>query len=548
MLTPSLHVDQFTRNSLPATTHWPQLDFAFPALDYPESLNCASVLLDRALAKSGSDRPAILADDGVMTYGELAEAVERLAHVLASDMRLKPGGRVLLRGQNSAMLFASWLAVVRAGGVAVTTLPMLRAGELEAIVCKARVELALCQHDLVGPLCDLPLRTPLRRITSFGHDAAELETLARAAPARFEPPPTSRDDVCLIAFTSGTTGEPKAAMHFHRDVLAMCDTYAEHVLPRFERMVFSGTPPIAFTFGLGALLAFPLHFGAGVALPAQSTPAALAQTIARRGATHVFTSPTGYRAMLEMLSEADLSSLRVCVSAGEHLPAATWCAWRRATGLNLLDGIGATEMMHIFISSREADLRPGSVGRPVPGFTAALLDDGGREIEGPGQGRLAVRGPVGCRYLDDPRQLDYVKDGWNLTGDVFRRDEDGYYWHLGRADEMIVSSGYNIAGAEVEAALTAHEDVEACAVVGAPDPRRGQIVKAFVVLRPGRAPSPETARALQDHVKRRLAPYKYPRAVEFLDALPRTATGKIARRLLRATAGPPSAANPEAQS
>jgi 2-aminobenzoate-CoA ligase len=533
MLTPSLHVDQFTRTNLPSPEHWPQLDFSLPALNYDETLNCAEVLLERARSQASAAQPAIISDEGVWTYADLEAATNRFAHVLSGELGLRPGGRVLLRGENSAVLFACWLAVIKAGGVAVTTLPMLRSGELEKILEKAEVELALCQHDLTEALLTCRLRTPLRRIVGFGHDGAELETLARTQPAEYTAPPTSRDDACLIAFTSGTTGEPKAAMHFHRDVLAMCDTYAEHILPRFERAVFSGTPPIAFTFGLGALLAFPLHFGASIALPAKSTPAALAQAIARHRVTHVFTSPTGYRVMLEARRDLDLSSLRVCVSAGEHLPEATWQAWRRATGINLLDGIGATEMMHIFVSSREADLRPGSVGRPVPGFTATLLDEAYRPIEGVGQGRLAVRGPVGCRYLNDPRQVDYVRQGWNLTGDIFRRDQDGYFWYVGRADEMIISSGYNIAGPEVEAALLAHEDVEACAVVGAPDIRRGQIVKAFVVLRPGAAASPDEANALQDHVKRLLAPYKYPRAIEFLDALPRTATGKIARRLLR---------------
>ncbi len=533
MLRPSAHHDAFARLALPPADVWPELVFGLPELAYPDRLNCADALLRAAQKKVPAEAPAIVQGDRLWTFADLEAATDRYARVLTEDLGLAPGGRVLLRGRNSPELFAAWLAAVKAGGVAVTTMPLLRAAELAAIIDKAEVSLALCEDGLESELQACLGASRLERVVLFGGDDAEFDRRARTKPSAFTASPTSQDDVCLIAFTSGTTGEPKAAAHFHRDVMAVCDTYAARVLPLGKHPVFSGTPPIAFTFGLGALLLFPLYLGATVALPPESTPGALADTIARHGVTHVFTSPTGYRAMLESGRAASLSSLQVGVSAGEHLPAATWKAWFEATGVRLLDGLGATEMMHIFLSNTLDEMRPGSVGKPVPGFTVTLLDDDDRPIEGAGDGRLAVRGPVGCRYLNDSRQRDYVREGWNVTGDLFRRDQDGFYWYLGRADDMIISSGYNIAGPEVEAALLARPDVAECAVVGAPDPDRGAIVKAYVVLKDGAAASPAMAKALQNHVKQVLAPYKYPRAIEFVAQLPRTPTGKIARRLLR---------------
>jgi 2-aminobenzoate-CoA ligase len=413
-------------------------------------------------------------------------------------------------------------------------MPLLRAFELRQAIDKAEIAIALCQHDLLEDLAPLVGETPLRRIVAYGRPDAELERLSAEKPETFTAVETAQDDVCLIAFTSGTTGLPKACMHFHRDVMAMCDTFAAHMLEPTEGAVFSGTPPIAFTFGLGALLVFPLYFHATIALPEEPNPAGLAATVQRHRVTHLFTSPTGYRAILQRRTEFDLSSLRVCVSAGEQLSKATSDAWWEATGIRLVDGIGATEMIHIFISAAGEAIRPGAVGKPVPGYAAALLDESGRPIEGPGVGHLAVRGPTGCRYMADDRQRKYVVEGWNLTGDVFRRDEEGYYWHVARSDDMIVSSGYNIAAPEVEAALSAHPDVLECAVVGWPDERRGQVVKAVVVAREGAAPGPELAKTLQEHVKQTLAPYKYPRIVEFADRLPRTGTGKLQRHALRA--------------
>ena len=445
---------------------------------------------------------------------------------------------MLLRGANTPMMFAAWLAVMKAGAIAVTTMPMLRARELLPLVRKAKVALALCQGGLEEALAEVQAQEPeLRRIVSFGAPGAELERLAAGKSDSFIPVATAADDICLIAFTSGTTGDPKATLHFHRDVMAMGDTFSRHIVRAPPGSVFCGTPPIAFTFGLGGLLTFPLQARAAIALPDQSTPPAMAEAIVRHRVTHLFTSPTAYRALLTKPGAYDLSSLVACVSAGEHLPLGTSEAWLAETGIRLIDGIGSTEMIHIFISDRPEDVRPGATGRPVPGYEACLLDDDDRVIEGPGTGRLGVRGPTGCRYLDDTRQTVYVVEGWNVTGDVFRRDEDGFYWYVARGDDMIVSSGYNISGPEIEEALMLHPAVLECAVIAWPDSERGHIVKAVVVASEGVTPDDALARALQDHIKATLAPYKYPRAVVFVSALPKTATGKLQRNALRAEAG-----------
>jgi 2-aminobenzoate-CoA ligase len=534
MLSPSAHTDSFARENLPPASQWPVMKFDLPELRYPVRLNCGQRLLDDAIAEGFGAAPAILQGDVVLSYAGLKALTDRIAHVLTADLGVVPGGRVLLRGGNTPEMFAAWLAVMKAGAIAVTTMPMLRARELLPIIRKAQVPLALCQAGLEDALTGAQAEEPmLRRVISFGAPGAELERLASSKPDHFSAVQTAADDVCLIAFTSGTTGDPKATMHFHRDVMVMGDSFARHVVRAGPGAVFSGTPPIAFTFGLGGLLTFPLQARAAVALPQQSTPPALAEAIARHRVTHLFTSPTAYRAMLNRSDEHDLSSLTTCISAGEHLPVSTAEAWMAATGIRLIDGIGSTEMIHIFISDRPEDVRPGATGRPVPGYEACLLADDGQTIQGPGTGRLGVRGPTGCRYLNDARQTAYVVNGWNVTGDIFRRDEDGYYWYVARGDDMIVSSGYNIAGPEIEEALMLHPAVMECAVIGWPDSERGHIVKAVVVAREGFTTDDALAKALQDHIKATLAPYKYPRAVSFVSALPKTATGKLQRHALR---------------
>jgi 2-aminobenzoate-CoA ligase len=524
-------VDTFSKDRLPPRDQWPRLHFDLPELQYPPRLNCATVLLDDALAEGHGDRPAILTDDGAISYRQLLAHANRIANVLASA-GVEPGHRVLLRGYNSPELYAAWLAVMKAGAVAVTTMPLLRAPELTAVIGKSRPAVALCDQRLLGELEPVAAGGGVETVMAWGN--GDLERRMAAASDRFVNADTAADDVCLLAFTSGTTGQPKACVHFHRDVLAMADIVGRHLLHTAPGDVYAGSPPLGFTFGLGALLVFPLRFRAATVPIEAPSPAAVLGAIEKHGITCFFTAPFAYRALAAELVGRDLSSLKRCVSAGEFLPKAVSDLWFEKTGIRIIDGIGATEMIHIFISAEGEGIRPGSTGRALPGYRACVLDDEDRELPPGSTGRLAVTGPTGCRYLDDPRQLAYVKDGWNVTGDIYRMDEDGYFWFVSRADDMIISAGYNIAGPEVEWALLAHPAVRECAVVGAEDGTRGTVVKAFVVTAPGRAADAGLVKELQDFVKGRIAPYKYPRVIEFLDALPKTATGKLSRKSLRA--------------
>ena len=537
---PTAHADTFARDGLPPRELMPEMDFsALPELAYPPRLNAAVELLDRMAEGEGALRTAIVSAGGRWTYAQLRETADRIAHVLRDDLGLVPGGRVLLRGPNNPWMAACWFAVLKAGGVAVATMPLLRTRELAYIAAKARVTLALTDHRMAADLEAAAREVPgMARVVRFGggeYEAGSLEAMMREKPARFDAVDTAAEDVAMIAFTSGTTGLAKGTVHFHRDILAACDCFPKHVLRASPDDVFCGSPPLAFTFGLGGLLLFPLRIGAAALLVEQPTPPNLLQAIQDHRATVLFTAPTAYRTMAGLASQFDLSSLRKCVSAGEHLPEATWEAWREATGIRIIDGIGSTEMLHIFISAPEDEIRPGSTGKAVPGYRARIVDEAGNELPPGTLGRLAVQGPTGCRYLDDPeRQRAYVQDGWNLTGDAYVMDADGYFWYQARGDDMIVSAGYNIAGPEVENVLLEHPAVLECGVVGVPDPERGQVVKAFVVLRPGSgAAGPEMTKTLQDFVKQQIAPYKYPRQVEFVDSLPRTQTGKLQRFRLR---------------
>jgi 2-aminobenzoate-CoA ligase len=529
---PSAHVDSFARDHLPPADQWPEFLFDLPGLQYPARLNCVAELLDGHVAGGRGARAAVLGDTLTWSYLDLQRQVDRIAHVLRVDMGLVPGNRVLLRGANCPTMAAAILAVFKAGLVAVPTMPLLRARELKVIIDKAKVNAVLCARALAGELEQVEGHPPVVWFQDPDHpDALEARMVRHEAP--FAPVDTAADDVCLISFTSGTTGIPKGTMHFHRDVLAICDCFPPHTLGSREDDVFVGTPPLAFTFGLGGLLLFPLRVGAAAVLLEKLTPESLLAAIARFRATVCFTAPTFYRQMAPLAAQVDLGSLRKCVSAGEALPLATRDGWRAATGIDMIDGIGATEILHIFISASGADIRPGATGRPVPGYRACVLDAEGRPV-GPGViGRLAVKGPTGCRYLADERQRDYVLDGWNLTGDAYEMDADGYFYYRSRTDDMIISAGYNIAGAEVEDVLLRHPAVLECGVVGRPDEERGQIVEAHVVLNPSFDASPAMARTLQDFVKQHIAPYKYPRAVRFTDKLPRTATGKLQRFKLR---------------
>ncbi len=528
------HVDQFARRMLPPRELWPEI--AMGELRYPDVMNCAAELLDTMVGQGNGDRIALRFPGGTWTYRELLEHSNRIAHVLTRDLGLVPGNRVLLRGPNHPMMAACWFAVLKAGGVVVCTMPLLRARELAHLIEKAQITLALCDFRVLHELEQAASSAPsLKRIVEFGTDApGSLDTLTRSRPSIFTNIATAADDVALIAFTSGTTGQAKGTMHFHRDVLAICDLFPRHVLRPTRDDIFCGSPPLAFTFGLGGLLLFPMRVGASTLLLEQATPPQLLQGIQDFRATVCFTAPTAYRAMAASSSQFDLSSLRKCVSAGEHLPAATFEKWRAVTGLKIIDGIGSTEMLHIFISASGDDIRAGSTGRAVPGYRARVIDGNGNEVEPGAIGHLAVQGPTGCRYLDDTeRQRVYVKNGWNLPGDSYRVDEDGYFWYQARTDDLIVSSGYKISGPEVENALLDHPSVSEAGVVGIPDEERGCIVKAFIVLRAGVPATEATTKELQDFVKAQIAPYKYPRSIEFVSVLPRTETGKLQRFRLR---------------
>ena len=535
-LGPSAHVDTFCRDHLPPPEQWP--DFLLEDFPYPEDLNVGVALTDAMVDKGFGDHVALIGNGRQRTYKELADWTNRIAHTLVEDYGVQPGNRVLIRSGNNPAMVACWLAATKAGAVVVNTMPLLRATELSAIIDMAEVKLALCDSRMMDELVQASAASKhALQVVSFdgtaNHDS-ELDRAALSKPVKFAAVRTGRDDVALLGFTSGTTGKPKATMHFHRDILIIADGYAQEVLQVTPDDVFVGSPPLAFTFGLGGLAVFPLRFGATATLLEDASPPNMIEIIQRHRATVCFTAPTAYRVMLQAMDAgADLSSLRCAVSAGETLPAPVYEEWKSKTGKEMLDGIGATEMLHIFISNRFNDSRPACTGRPVRGYEARIVDDDMNPVPDGTPGRLAVRGPTGCRYLNGDRQRNYVRDGWNITGDTFVRDADGYFHFAARNDDMIVSAGYNIAGPEVEAALLRHAFVSECAVIGVADEARGQIVQAHVVLKPGVAPDEDTVKALQDHVKATIAPYKYPRSVKFIDALPKTQTGKIQRFRLR---------------
>ncbi|MFI7482814.1 AMP-binding protein [Kocuria sp. M1R5S2] len=532
-LSPSAHEDTFTRDNLPPAEQWPALEFTLPELHYPDRLNAAAVLIDEATETFGADRPALHTPEGeTWTYGQLQRRANQVAQVLTEDLGIVPGNRVMLRAPNNPWLVACWLGVLKAGAVVVTTMPILRGEEVAQLVERTRPTVLLSDHRFMAGLAEA-LGDQVLLMPVGSEDPEDLVQCCAAKAGHFEAVETAADDVALLGPTSGTTGVPKITMHFHRDVLANADTFARHILKPRPDDVFAGSPPLAFTFGLGGLVVFPLRFGASSLLTERNTPLELAQLVHDRGVTVLFTAPTAYRAILKEGRGDLLENLRVAVSAGEHLPAETWRAVEEQTGLQLVNGIGATEMLHVFISAAGDDIRPEATGRPVPGFRATILDEDGREL-GPGQvGRLAVIGPTGCRYLNDERQLNYVVGGWNVTGDTFVRDEDGYFYYQARTDGMIVSSGYNIGAPEVENAVNLHPDVVESAVVGRPDPDRGSVVCAFVVLREGVAGDDVKRREIQDFVKQTIAPYKYPRDLRFVDELPRNPSGKLQHFRLR---------------
>ena len=535
-----VQTDRFVHDRLPPPEQWPQMRYDLPELHIPAQANLVDVLFDRVEKSGLSARTFLRADKITLSYADASEQVNRIAQVLVQDLQLVPGNRVLLRGGNTIGMALAWLAVVKAGMVAVATMPLLRAKELGEIIAKSQATVALCDAGLLQELQTAqgfhPAReATLKTIVPFNlNEAGSLAVLAAGKDGRFPPCPSSADDIAMMAFTSGTTGTPKAALHTHRDVLAACEAWPRHVLKATPEDIVMGSPPLAFTFGLGGMLIFPMWAGASVYYPSIAyTPEAMVKLINQVGATICYTAPTFYRQMAAFAKQHGMPTLRTCVSAGEGLPDATRQLWKEATGIEMMDGIGATEMFHIFISTSASDVRRGAIGKVVPGYTARVVDDNGVEVPRGTVGKLAVIGPTGCRYLDDARQVNYVKNGWNYPGDAFMQDADGYFFFQARDDDMIITAGYNVGAPEVEDALLKHPAVAECAVIGVPDDERGMIVKAFVVLKPGQEAGEAMTKLLQNHVKATLAPFKYPRRIEFVDKLPRTETGKLQRFRLR---------------
>lgn len=527
------HVDRFCRDNLPPADQWPDLRIAEAGLSYPERMNVSHDFIDRHVVEGHGARIAIIGEGIEWTYSELAERVNRIANALVRDLHLKPGERVLLRAPNNPMMVAIYFAIIKAGGVVVATMPLLRAKEIAYPLNKAKISLAICDHRMIDEMAAAATQAPdLKKTVTFGN--GDLEALMqKTGYDQFTAVDTAQDDVCLIAFTSGTTGEPKGTMHFHRDLLAICDTFGARTLRATPDDRFIGSPPLAFTFGLGGLVLFPFRIGASAVLIEKAGPVDLLPAIHKFGATVCFTAPTAYRAMLEEVARIGKAALRICVSAGETLPKSTFLAWQEKTGIALLDGLGATEMLHIFIASPTGENKPGATGQVVPGYEARIIDEHGHDVPDGTPGKLAIRGPTGCRYLADERQKKYVMNGWNVSGDTYIRDADGFFWYQARSDDMIISAGYNIAGPEVEASLLTHPAIAECGVVGAPDPERGMIVKAYVVLKNGVTADATLTKALQDYVKADIAPYKYPREIAYVDELPKTRTGKLQRFELR---------------
>ncbi len=525
-----MYSDQFAADNMPDKDDLPEFIHDLPELDYPKNLNAAVELLDKNIAAGYGNNVAILTPDESWTYRDVYERSNQIAHILVADMGLKSGNRVLLRSANNPMMVACWFAVLKAGGIAVSTMPLLRTQDLVPVINKAEVAFALCDERLADELVKAEPTAPvLKNILYF----SDLKNRMADKSAEFNPVETAATDVALIAFTSGTTGNPKGCMQYHRDIMSMCHTVGNRLLGITQDDVIIGSPPLAFSYGLGSLIGFPFLAGATTVLLEMGSPDVYLAAIERFHATWSFTAPTAYRAMLADVAQHDLSSLKACVSAGEHLPLPTFHAWEKATGIRMIDGIGATEMIHIFISATGDNIRPGATGKPITGYQACILDDNDKPLPAGKVGRLAVKGPTGCKYLADDRQSTYVRNGWNVTGDAYRMDEDGYFWFQARDDDMIISSGYNIGGPEVEEALMDHPAVGECAVIASPDEARGQIVKAFIVLAPDYKGDDTLISELKSHVKNTIAPYKYPRAIEFIDSLPKTETGKIQRFVLR---------------
>lgn len=531
-MTNSAYNDTFANDNLPDKETWPDFIFGHDVPEYPKQINAATELLSGAINSGFGARKAIMMDDLVWSYNDLDKISNKIAAALKKDYKIIPGNRVLLRGNNTPMLAAIWYGILKAGGIAVTTMTMLRQKELDPIIDIAKINIIIIENNLSIDVMDT-CKGKVKHVLSFGDDECDIEKAIMNKDGDFNAVKTAADDVAILAFTSGTTGVPKATMQFHRDILAMADSFAQHILKPHFTDIFCGSPPLAFTFGLGGLLVFPARFKASVVYFSGGGPDTILDVVEKYNVTTLFTAPTAYKVMSDHLEGRDISSLKKCISAGENLPLSVSDKFYDKTAIRLIDGIGATEMIHVFISASGDDIRPGSTGRAVPGYEADIWGDDNKPLPRGEAGRLVVRGPTGCRYLYGDRQNTYVKNGWNITGDIFKQDTQGYFWFVARGDDIIVTSGYNVGSPEVEQAVIAHAAVHECAVIGAPDPDRGTIIKAFIVLNENYKASDQLIKDIQTFVKNSIAPYKYPRAIEFIDQLPKSATGKLLRKDLK---------------
>lgn len=528
--------DNFAHDSLPDISLQPDYIWDLPQFRQPEMLNCVDRLLDDHIKNGNGDAICLRTFEKNWTYRELYEKANQIAQVLIDDLGLQSGNRVLIRSANNPMMVACWFGIIKAGGIVVATMPLLRAKELTTIIECAEISHVLCDVHLESEIDQV--HSPfIKRICKFDgseNGTSELENLMLPKAKTFMNFHSKADSVALVGFTSGTTGLPKMTAHYHKDILNICEAFPQFSLQPTPDDIFTGSPPIGFTFGLGGLVLFPMYFGASTFLIEKPSPDLLLEAIQNHKISICFTAPTAWRIITSKVPDYDISSLRKCVSAGETLPLKVWQDWYDATGLKIIDGIGATEMLHIFISSNEENMRPGATGLPITGYEAKIIDAAGNELPANEPGRLAVRGITGCKYLNRPdKQREYVENGWNITGDVYKKDEDGYFWFIARGDDMIISSGYNIAAVEVESVLLTHEDILECAVVGLPDEERGMLVCAHVVLKEKNKASDEFSKAIQQWFKEVAAPYKYPRVIYFADLLPKTETGKIQRFKLK---------------
>ncbi len=526
---------------------WPRFGLDFPeAREWPAKLNIAEVLVDDNLKRG--DKPAILYEDRQIKYRELQLMINKFGNAL-KVLDVKPYDRVMLRLPNIPEFIVSSLAVQKLGAVSVPTFTLLKAKELSYIAsdCEAKVlittpslledvekakgELKTIRHIVLADAKPSEVEAPYIAFDYLMDDFKEATGL--------EPVRVDQDEVTLLLYTSGTTGPPKGCIHTHRHYLAVADCYAKNVLQAREDDVWGGPPTMAFAYGHTGLICNPLRHGATTSLVGSGRfePASMFQLIEKHGISVFYGVPTAYRTMVALKHERgkyDFSSLRVCVTAGEPCPPSLYYTIKEFFGCEVLEHMGCTELFNGFISTRFGQVKPGSMGLAVPGYDVRILGDDGNEVKTGEVGHLAVAGPIGIRYWKLPeKQAESVRNGWNHTGDMAYKDEEGFFWFASRSDDIIKTAAYRVSPHEVEEALIKHGAVAEAGVIGVPDLERGQIIKAFIVLKPDHKPSSRLEEELRVFVKDQIAPYKAPKEVEFVKELPKTETGKIRRAELK---------------